>query len=123
MYKGKEDKCKDPITQQPAGQSAMSVSPLDVFTPGSSRFSAEHDSSQPPNWAWTIVHIGERHVMCKLYPTVPGPHGNEWVSTILGVAESDQTGVYDRVDFFFLADIPSDVPGNQTTAGQRETCE
>ena len=52
--------------------------------------------------------------MCKLYPTVPGLHGNEWVSTILGVAESDPTGVYDRVDFFFSADIPSDVPGNHT---------
>ena len=43
-----------------------------------------------------------------------GPHGNEWVSTILGVAESDPTGVYDRVNFFFSADIPSDVPGSHT---------
>ena len=81
---------------------------------GSSRFSAERDPSQPPNRAWTIVHKGERHVTHKLYLTIPGPHGNEWVSTILGVAESDPTGVYDRVDFFFLADIPSDVPGNHT---------
>ena len=41
--------------------------------------------------------------MHKLYPTIPGPYGNEWVSTILGVAQSDPTGVYDRVDSFFLA--------------------
>ena len=113
-YNGKEDKCDDPVTQSPVGQSATSVDLPDVFTPGSSRFSAECDPSQPPNWAWTIVHKGERHVMHKLYPTVPGPHGNEWVSTILGVAESDPTGVYDRVNFFFSADIPSDVPGNHT---------
>ena len=98
-YNGKEDKCDDPRTQLPVGQSATLVDPPDVFTPGSSRFSAERDPSQPPNWAWTIVHKGERHITRKLYPTVPGPHGNEWVSTILGVAESDPTGVYDRVDF------------------------
>ena len=44
-YKGKEDKRKDPITQPPAGQSAMSGSPPDVFTLGSLRFSAECDPS------------------------------------------------------------------------------
>ena len=113
-YKGKEDKCKDPKKKPPVGQSAMSISPPDVFTPGSSRFSAECDPSQPPNQAWTIVHNGERHVTRKLYLTIPGPHGNEWVSTILGVAESDPTRVYNRVNFFFSADIPSDVPGNHT---------
>ena len=82
-YKGKEDKCNDPITQPPVGQSAISVDPPDVFTPGSSRFSAECDPSQPPNWAWTIVHNGERHVMHKLYPTIPGCMGMNGLAQFL----------------------------------------
>jgi hypothetical protein len=74
-------------------------------------FHAEHDPTLPVTHSWTIIHAGKWHVSRTLYPTVPGIHGNAWVRAILEAAESDPTGDYSRVDFFFLADIPCNVPG------------
>ena len=84
-------------------------------TPGMAVFSAEHDPSQPCAHAWTTVHKGVRHVSCKLYPNVVGAYVNDWVHTILEVAECDPTGKCDWVDFFFSANIPTDIPGKHTT--------
>ncbi len=85
-----------------------------TFKPSAFIFRAEHDSTEPAARSWTIIHNGEQHVSRALYPTVPGSHSNNWVCTILDSAESDPTGEYDTVDFFFSADTPCDIPGKHT---------
>jgi len=85
-----------------------------MLKPSAFVFRAELDRTQPRARGWTIVHDGTRHVSHCLYPTVPGNHGNDWVSAILDAAESDPTGEYNLVEFYFSADIPCDVPGKHT---------
>ena len=63
---------------------------------------------------WRIVHEGTVYNQ-KIFPSVNGSYGNDWVRSIIDFASSDKDAHFDQIDFFFGCDIPSDAEGKHDT--------